>query len=589
MASKQRTFGQFETPADVADLLLAFCVRRADDRVLDPSCGNGALLQRSARWQAWLNADEEGPSENLWGVELDEDAAVAARQRLPRAHILHQNFFTLEPDTPFDAIVGNPPYTRAEWIDRLQEQAAKQLAMFDDDPPLDEERAKNPVIPPNLWQTIVNRRSGLHAYFLLHGARFLRDGGRFGFVLPNNWLDVGYGKGLKRFLLEQFKIIALIESTVERWFTNARVNTCLVILEKCENPEARRGHLVRFVQLRQPLAQLLSFDSDHRARFSAVETLLTRLLPAQDRTTESLRIRVVGQDSLRPTEKWGQLWRAPAVYRQVRRGAARRGLRPLKQWAGVQRGYTTGANGFFYMDQATIEKWQIEPRFRRPLLKSLRGVQSLTPGTGSDLEVLVIQPTDSLAGTNAGAYVAWGQSQGFHERSTCQSRDPWYALPHREPAALVLAKGIWERHFVPLLSNPVRVDQQLYDIRLHPGVPPPVAAALLNSSWLALQLELQGRVNFGEGVLWLAGYEVENLLLPDPRTLDAGVAGELTRRFETIAGRPLAPDLATELARSDRQALDDVVFDLLALSPTEATIIIETLLERVTARRQQSR
>jgi type I restriction-modification system DNA methylase subunit len=94
MASKQRTFGQFETPPDVADLLLAFCLRRAGDRVLDPSCGNGALLERAARWQAWLDAKEEGRYENLWGVELEEEAASIARQRLPRTNILHQSFFT---------------------------------------------------------------------------------------------------------------------------------------------------------------------------------------------------------------------------------------------------------------------------------------------------------------------------------------------------------------------------------------------------------------------------------------------------------------------------------------------------------------
>lgn len=588
MPSKQRTFGQFETPPDVADLLLAFCLRRAGDRVLDPSCGNGTLLQRAARWQAWLDATEEGRYEQLWGVELDEEAASVARRRLPRANILHQNFFTLEPETPFDAIVGNPPYTRAEWIDRLQEQAAKQLTMFDSEPSASE-RTRSAVIPGKLWQTVVNRRSGLHSYFFLHGARFLRDGGRFGFVLPNNWLDVGYGQALKQFLLEQFKVIALIESTVERWFADARVNTCLVILEKCADAKARRGHLVRFIQLRHALSQLVPFESDHRARFSAVEALTTRLLPGQDRTTQALRVRVVGQSSLRAAEKWGQLWRAPTVYRHVRRRAARHSLTPLKQWASVQRGFTTGANSFFYVDEATVEKWQIEARFRRPLLKSLRDVQSLRPRAAGDMQVLAVEPTDSLAGTGAGAYVAWGEAQGFHERSTCRARQPWYALPQRDPAALILAKGIWERHFVPLLAEPLLIDQQLYDIRLRPGVSPLAAAALLNSSWLALQLELEGRVNFGEGVLWLASYEVENLLLPDPRALDATVVSDLLLRFEALASRPLVGDLRSELARSERRALDESVFDVLGLSSTEATILVETLLERVAARQTQSR
>lgn len=583
MPSKQRTFGQFETPLDVADLLLSLCLRRADDRILDPSCGTGILLQRAAQWQAWLSAKQQSQPEQLWGVELDEKAAESARQNLPGANVLCQNFFTLQSQKPFDAIVGNPPYTRAEWIDRLHEQAAQQLAIFEQAPVV-QEPARSAIIPGQLWEKGLNRRSGLHAYFLLHGARYLREGGRFGFVLPNNWLDVGYGEGLKHFLLEQFKLIALIESTAERWFDEARVNTCLLIMEKCSDAQERAAQLVRFVQLRQTLDQLITFPAEHSARFSAVEALTTRLLPGQDRTSAALRVRVVPQNALRAGEKWGLLWRAPAVYRHVRRQAARQGLVPLKQWASVRRGYTTGANSFFYLDPATLDQWQIEPRFRRPLLKSLRGVRRVSPKAVADLQVLFISPATSLSGTGAGAYVSWGEEQGLHERSTCRTRQPWYALPAQEPAHLVLAKGIWERHLVPLLEEPLLVDQQLYHLAVHPGVALTTAAALLNSSWLALQLELQGRVNFGEGVLWLAAYEIETLLLPDPRALTGDIRSRLEDCFTSLSQRDIFNDLRTELAQPDRQQLDEVVFEAIGISPTEATIILETLVERVDAR-----
>lgn len=583
MPSKQRTFGQFETPPEVADLLLSLCIRRASDRVLDPSCGSGYLLQRTARWQAWLAADEQNRQDQLWGVELDDGAAAHAQERLPGAHILHQNFFMLEPAAPFDAIVGNPPYTRAEWIDRLREHPARQMAMFGAEAHAEEE-TRSAIIPAHLWEKDLNRRSGLHAYFLLHGARFLREGGRFGFVLPNNWLDVAYGEALKQFLLEQFKVLALIESTAERWFADARVNTCLAILEKCSDRQARDAHLVRFVQLREPLTRLVPFPTDHRARFSAVETLTTRLLPGQDHTSQTVRVRVVQQNALRAREKWGLLWRAPAVYRHARRYAAARGLVPLKQWARVQRGFTTGANGFFYLDPDTVEKWSIEARFRQPLLKSLRDVNELRPGIDPDLQVLLIPPDASLARTAAGEYVAWGEAQGFHERSTCHARQPWYALPAQDPAALVLAKGIWGRHLAPLLVEPCLVDQQLYQVQLHPGIAPALAAALLNSSWTALQLELHGRVNFGEGVLWLANYEVENLLLPDARSMARETAAQLAARFEALSHRAVLSNLRAELAQVDRQALDEAVFAALGLSPTEGTIVLETLVERVDAR-----
>ena len=54
MTDKQRTFGQYETPPDVADLLLSFCLRRPNDRLLDPSCGTGAFLARAEKLQGWL-------------------------------------------------------------------------------------------------------------------------------------------------------------------------------------------------------------------------------------------------------------------------------------------------------------------------------------------------------------------------------------------------------------------------------------------------------------------------------------------------------------------------------------------------------
>ncbi|HSM55842.1 MAG TPA: hypothetical protein VK879_06775, partial [Candidatus Sulfomarinibacteraceae bacterium] len=97
------------------------------------------------------------------------------------------------------------------------------------------------------------------------------------------------------------------------------------------------------------------------------------------------------------------------------------------------------------------------------------------------------------------------------------------------------------------------------------------------------------RVNFGEGVLWLAGYEVQNLLLPDPRYLSAAQTDELASLFAAVAARPLAADVADELARPERQALDRAVFKLVGLSETEGIVVVDSLLERVVARRTQAR
>ena len=44
---ERRRYGQFFTSAEVVDLINAFCIRKPDARVLDPSCGGGTFLVRA--------------------------------------------------------------------------------------------------------------------------------------------------------------------------------------------------------------------------------------------------------------------------------------------------------------------------------------------------------------------------------------------------------------------------------------------------------------------------------------------------------------------------------------------------------------
>lgn len=583
MAGKQHTWGQFATPLDVADLILGFCLRRADDHVLDPSCGDGALLRRAVRWRSWLASGRSGSPGALRGIELDP-AAAALAAAIPDAQIDQANFFTLAPgDFPrFDAVIGNPPYTRAEWIDRL-DAGAGQLALFPADPDANPSHSPAAMLPAALGAAL-SGRAGLYAYFFIHSLGFLREGGRLGFVVPNGWLDVAYGDALKQFIQDHFRIVAIIESAVERWFAAARVNTCVIILERADDAASRSANRVRFVRLRQPLRDLLGVASDSR-RVEAVEQLVTRLLPAADRVTAGATVRVREQGRLSAADRWGPLLRAPEFF--LRQSAAP--IAALGDWAVVQRGYTTGANDFFYLDQQTIEQWGIETEFRRPLLKSLRGARRLRL-TAADCrhEVLSIPADARLAGTAVAAYVSWGESRGIPERPTCAGRNPWYALPAQPAAALVLAKGVWQRHFAPVVAGELAVDQQIYRIELAEGVPPGVAAGLLNSAWFALACELGGRVNLGEGVLWLANYELTEILLPDPRALDESTRGELLALFEAVAGRPVV-DMPEALARPEQVALDEMIFDLVGLPAVERAAARSALLDCLAGRRLRAR
>ena len=579
MSNKQRTWGQFATPVDVADLLLGFCLRRADDRVLDPSCGDGALLRRAAAWQGWLSAGGQatgGASPGVYGVELDPEAAATAAT-IPGASIELANFLTLDAGRypPFDAIVGNPPYTRAEWIERL-DAAAGQLPLFDGAAVL----SSRPLLSAELGAAL-DGRAGLYAYFFLHCLTFLREGGRLGFVVPNGWLDVAYGEGLKRFLLAHFRVVAVVESAAERWFAAAGVNTCVVVLERAADPAARAANRVRFVRLNRPLRDLLGPAQDAR-RVAAVERLVARLLPASDRTADDYAVRVRSQAALGAAERWGQLLRAPDVFlRQTARPVA-----PLGAWADVQRGQTTGANDFFYLDRRRIDEWGIAPGQRRPLLKSLRRVHSLRPATLDDeYELLTVTPGETAG---AARYLDWGVATGVAARPTCAGRRPWYVLPAAPPGPLLLAKGVWQRHFAPLVDETVAVDQQLYRVAPAADVSPLLAAALLNSAWFALGCELGGRVNLGEGVLWLASYELRAVRLPDPRALSDDERRALETAFLHLAEGPVG-DTAVSLEQPARWALDELVFDALGLPADERAAARAALRESLAGRRRRAR
>jgi len=593
MATRKQTYGQYETPASVADMVLGFCLRTTDDRLLDPSCGRGAFLSRADQFLRWLEP-ERIPTNRLWGVELDIDLAAQAQVDLPHAHIISRDFFEMEPwpESEFDAIIGNPPYTRGEWIDKIliQNEQPHQLSMFDQDSDdisggtfQDSLRASQ--IRGEQRLAILGRRAGLHAFFFVHGVDFLKEAGRFGFVVPNSWLDVAYGERLKRFILEHYKIVAIIESKVERWFSQARINTCLLILEKTSNAEKRLSNIVQLVRLDQPLAELVSFSLDDPNRFSQMQQLTTSMLADGNEGNGYSKREIIQQD-LVPGDKWGVALRAPVVYQKR---ISQTQLQPLRNWTTIHRGFTTGVNSFFYMDKDRLVEWPIEQEFRQPLLKSLRTIRNrLVSAKDYSHQVLLIKPDDDISGTSVEEYINWGEEQGWNRRLTCALRQPWYSLPLHARAPILLQKGIWGRHFAALVKESLFVDQQIYQVTVATGVSPMVAGALLNSAWFALQLELRGRINFGEGVLWLAQYELEEILLPDPRYLPDRHLDNLTSGMKGLLGQDIN-SLKQDSNLSAWRELNETVFDIMGFSKRDREAVVESLLERVDSRQNKAR
>ncbi len=406
---ERHRYGQHYTQSEIVDLINAFAVRKPEAVVLDPACGGGTFLVRAYVLKRELSDVKLAHYELLQqikGIDISAYAAHLATINLATRDLIDEKNYPLVARSDFfqvrkgkalfhipmsvhgkgkqmvpleigelDCVVGNPPYVRQE------------------DLPKDYKKSLAKLVEEEFPDVDLSGRSDLHCYFWPHATSFLKEGGYYGFLTSNSWLDTEYGFHLQRWLLRHFSILALFESTFEKWFTGARVTTIVTVLRRESDSQKRASSTVRFVQLRKPLKEVLeSFDPDPlKAARMLRDFVETR---HEDLLDERWRIRVVnqlelwkvgcvggvaraarqapegavnGQSNLKASSdrfqgnytggKWGIYLRAPDIFFEL---LARCGSRlvPLSQLAEIRRGVTSGADDFFFVRDVTDDEIQ---------------------------------------------------------------------------------------------------------------------------------------------------------------------------------------------------------------------------------------
>ena len=445
---ERQKFGQFFTKEDIVDIINSFCIRRAGDYVLDPACGSGSFLVRAYHRKAWLSEQRGGRRtqdahkshqellRETFGCDIAVFAAHLATLNLAARHIedeenypciARNNFFAIPerqdafcvipglrsrggkreevpvPLPRLDAVVGNPPYVRQETIPRRKELKllhGETKEAYDARVKSTKEFMRE--LCKGLWPGLkLSGRSDLHCYFWPVAASFLKEDGRFGFLTSSSWLDVEYGFALQGWILQNFKLLAVIESLDEPWFQDARVKTAITILQRCDTEKERMSNVAKFVRFLKPVAEILGErpHGDEAARQKAVESLRRLILQSsQPLADKKLRIIPVPQaqlweEGLRASRllreapvdepedeengeaeanqlheaaalyrigqsyaagKWGRFLRAPDLYFRLIREFGSRFVR-LGEIAEVRRGITSGCDAFFMPRDVTAE------------------------------------------------------------------------------------------------------------------------------------------------------------------------------------------------------------------------------------------
>ena len=501
-SSERRRFGQFYTSPDVVDLINAFCIRNPNDRVLDPACGGGTFLVRAYSRKRTLAQSAGGPPlsherllGDIFGVDIGAFPAQLSTINLAVRHLSDEanyprvakaSFFDAQAGIPLydipltsdskrsialeevDAVVGNPPYIRQESIGPVDKSIYAELFRKE-------------------WpgQTKLSGRSDIYAYFFTHAAHLLKPGGYLGFVTSVGWLDTEYGFRLQEFFLRNFRIAAVIESQVEKWFEDARVTTAVTILRREPDCTKRDDNSVRFIQLRKPLAEIYTraldrplSDGDEATRQGDMDTIRNLIEEIDtNQTTDYWRVQVRTQRelwkdgiALRTEDdedvdasaryaggKWGQYLRGPDSWFELLE-RTRSHMTALQELALVRFGFKTGADRFFCVHDVTQrhldsipdpqefrDRWGIsredtrhirivrdgmnvehlvEGRFLEPELHSLMEVKRAVVRE-RDVGRMVINASVSrarLRRTHFAHYVAYAESRGWNTGSTIASR-----------------------------------------------------------------------------------------------------------------------------------------------------------------------
>jgi len=379
-------WGQIYTPPEVTRLITEWAVQNPDDEVLDPACGTGRFLISAYEKLADEKGVELGEKhqeimDQLHGIDINQFPAHLATMSLvsmnlgsftEEVDIKVRDFFrfkgkgqtnfspkesmveltgqteiskegklegqgklAFEPSVGgMDAIVMNPPYTRQEALGEEYKKLVREESLSGLQ---DKGKIK------------MSKRAGFYTYFMTHGTKFLKKNGRFGMIVQNSWLDVDYGKDVQKFLLDNYKIKAIIGTQKHRLIKTADVNTVIVLLEREEDEEERNQNHVKFVQLKKDIEW---FEQNY-----GFKELIDLITEKEEHMDSDLRIisktqKELEEEGMGATTytggKWGKYIRAPDIYFKILKKAGDK-LVPLGEIAEVRFGIKTGANDFFYL------------------------------------------------------------------------------------------------------------------------------------------------------------------------------------------------------------------------------------------------
>lgn len=227
--------GRIQTDPELAQILASLVID-VPGRVIDPCCGDGALLSAAYDQLQRLGCSNRQALGFITGIEADTIAS-----RLAAVRLALKEPASLQPEMTIDIVRGDM-FAATELLSN-----ARYVLM---NPPFKRYEAQDArPVPPELrayyrariesidgTTTTLKGQPNLFAYYAEMVGRAIQVGTTVGFVLDNRWYHNAYGRALRRFLLQKFQILGIVEYPHDAFFDNWIIATSLLIAKRTDTP-----------------------------------------------------------------------------------------------------------------------------------------------------------------------------------------------------------------------------------------------------------------------------------------------------------------------------------------------------------------
>lgn len=459
--TKQKASGAYYTAPEVAETLLRWALRHEQDRLLDPSCGDGRFI---------------AGHRNSVGIEQDPAAAKAAIERAPWALVHEGDFFSWASNTTekFDCAAGNPPFIRYQTFSGPARERALSLCA---------EKGARFTGLTSSW-----------APFLVAAASLLNHGGRMAFVVPAEIGHAPYSAPLIEYLLANFREVHIV-AVREKLFPTLSEDCWLLYADGFGGATDE----VRFTPL-EVLSSLAPLPSAYsRVTVQEWRSWGCRLRPFL--LSPDVRALYTNVLALPKVRRLGELASVGIGY--VTGANEFFHLRPSEAAKRkIPRQYlkVTVRNGralpFNQVTKATVRDW-------------LR----------KDEAVLLLNlPKKGHLPSSVKRYLDSSHGRAARQAYKCRVREPWYSVPDVRIPEYFMSYMSGSRVSFVKNSADCTCTNSVHGVRLRPGTDPVSLTKAWATPFLQLSCELEGHA-LGGGMLKLEPREAAQLVIPDTSVL----------------------------------------------------------------------